>query len=83
MWIREWTLGIWQLGTFYLKNCRTMKKLERLIEIKKLLALAEAKRKRAEDRMVKLAAERKKVLSTITADEARLYKERILRACEQ
>ena len=59
-----------------------MKKLERLIEIKKLLALAEAKRKRAEDRMVKLAAERKKVLSTITADEARLYKERILRACE-
>ena len=59
-----------------------MKKLERLIEIKRLIGLNNKKRERINKREAELRKEHSKVLESFTADELRLFKERIARACE-
>jgi hypothetical protein len=59
-----------------------MKKLKKLIEIKRQLRLAERRRERAQKRMEKLVKERTKVVNSFTNEEARLYLDRIQKACK-
>lgn len=58
-----------------------MNKVERLIEIKRLLRLNGFKLKRVEVEKRKLMSQRGKVLKSLTKDEIRLFKDKIERAC--
>lgn len=59
-----------------------MKKVKRLIEIKRQIGLAETRMARAKKKCGHLLEERVKILSSLTTDEKRLYKDRIETACK-
>lgn len=59
-----------------------MKKLERLIEIKRQMLLANERAKKIAKKLAELQKERTKVVGSFTVDERRLYKSRIERACK-
>lgn len=59
-----------------------MKKLERLIEIKRQMLLANERARKITKKLIELQKERTKLVGSFTVDERRLYKSRIERACK-
>lgn len=59
-----------------------MKKLERLIEIKRQMLLANERARKITKKLIELQKERAKLVGSFTVDERRLYKSRIERACK-
>lgn len=59
-----------------------MKKVKRLIEIKRMLGLLEAKIIRAAKKRETLQSERAQILESLSDVDLRLYKEKIERACK-
>lgn len=58
-----------------------MKKVKRLIEIKRQYRLAEVRKARADKKLKSLQFERTSIVSSLTEDELRLYKDKIEKAC--